>query len=264
MSRYDDRLADYVDVKERVRLFYAAYPEGRLCTAEVRVTREPDDVPRVWVHALAYRAPDDIHPGDGWSWMVLPGSTPYTKGSEIENTETSAWGRAIGALGIGIDKAIASADEVRAKSGDKPEQADDGGYMGKLQVGDRPSSDFALRQSPDGPVIGFRLIAKGGSLVRCRGALAVQLDAFREAAIGATVTVWGRLTDVPASKDPPRRGYQIIEADRVSVPGVGVLPTDATPSMSHAPTAADAISTGTELTEAESEAIWAGLSGDAA
>ena len=61
-------LSDYVDVKERVRLFLAQYPDGRLVTAKVRVTREPDDTPRVWVKAAAYRTADDPHPAIGWSW----------------------------------------------------------------------------------------------------------------------------------------------------------------------------------------------------
>ncbi|HXJ63843.1 MAG TPA: hypothetical protein VNN79_08825, partial [Actinomycetota bacterium] len=117
MSNYDDRLKDYVDVKERVRLFYETWPEGTIVTSKVKVTREPDDVPRVWVQAKAYRHDGDPLPAVGWSWLVLPGATPYTKGSEIENAETSAWGRAIGALGIGIDKSIASGDEVRNKQG---------------------------------------------------------------------------------------------------------------------------------------------------
>jgi hypothetical protein len=115
MSQYEDRLKDYIDVRQRIALFYAAHPEGRLVTGEVSLTREPDDVPRVMVQAFAYRSPDDGHPGVGHSWLVLPGTTPYTRGSEVENAETSAWGRAIAALGIGIDKSIASANEVANK-----------------------------------------------------------------------------------------------------------------------------------------------------
>lgn len=40
-------------------------------------------------------------------------STSYiNKTSYVENCETSAWGRALGNLGIGIDTSVASADEV--------------------------------------------------------------------------------------------------------------------------------------------------------
>ena len=92
----DDRLGGYVEVKDRIRLFYEKYPEGRLVTADVRWPAPDDDMPRVAVKAYAYRDPADVHPSVGWSWMVLPGSSSFTKGSELENTETSAWGRAIG------------------------------------------------------------------------------------------------------------------------------------------------------------------------
>lgn len=256
MSAYDDRLKDYVDVKTRVAEFYAKHPDGRLVTTDVRVSREPDDVPRVWVEAAAYRTPDDPLPGRGWDWMTLPGTTPYTRGSELANTETSAWGRAIGSLGIGIAKSIASADEVRAKSGADVTRADDGALIGTLEVGDRKSSDFELRQTPDGEVIGFRLRGqKGGILVRAHGPLAAQLAAFREAAVGATVTCWGEVSDETFT---PRGGkapvtYQVLAAERVSIPGVGVLPTDTTPEENEAPGAA------TGLTEADSEALWASI-----
>ncbi len=42
---------------------------------------------------------------------------PVNKTSHLENCETSAVGRCLGILGIGIDTAIASSDEVRAVSG---------------------------------------------------------------------------------------------------------------------------------------------------
>ena len=41
-----------------------------------------------------------------------PDSSFINKTSFIENCETSAWGRALGNFGIGIDESVASADEV--------------------------------------------------------------------------------------------------------------------------------------------------------
>lgn len=110
---------NYVEVKERVQEFYAVYPTGAVVTdAVIPIAKgEIDDMPRIMVRALAYRTPEDPHPGVGTSWMVLPGKTPYTNGSEVENCETSAWGRAIGAVGIKIDRGIATAQEIRAKAG---------------------------------------------------------------------------------------------------------------------------------------------------
>ena len=58
-----------------------------------------------WVmgSACAYRTPDDQRPGVGTAWELVPGTTNFTRGSEIQNLETSACGRAIGTLGIGIE-----------------------------------------------------------------------------------------------------------------------------------------------------------------
>lgn len=251
-GKYDDRLKDYVDVKERIGLFYAAHPEGRLVTAEVRATSEPDGVPRVWVMAQAYRTPDDPHPGTGWSWMVLPGSTPYTRGSELENVETSAWGRAIGALGLGIAAGIATGDEIRAKAAPPVERTDDGGLTGTVEVGDRASSDFQLRQTPEGSATGFRLRGdRGGILVECHGDLAEQLYGFRATAVGARVTVWGALSERAFTpKGKPEVRYQVLAADRLRLPEIGDLPSRATPE----PVAASQGAVG--LTEAESEALW--------
>lgn len=110
---------DYVEVKERIQVFYATYPTGSIVTDRVVpfAEGEIDGSPRIMVQAKAYRTPDDPHPGVGTSWMVLPGRTPYTNGSELENCETSAWGRAIAATGILVDRGIASAQEIRMKGG---------------------------------------------------------------------------------------------------------------------------------------------------
>lgn len=43
----------------------------------------------------------------------------------LENCETSAWGRALGNLGIGIDVAIASGDEMNVKIAHNPETLED-------------------------------------------------------------------------------------------------------------------------------------------
>jgi hypothetical protein len=69
----------------------------------------------VTVKAYAFRAADDERPGIGHSSLNIPGSTSFTKGSEIENAETSAWGRAIAALGFEVKRGLASAEEVRNK-----------------------------------------------------------------------------------------------------------------------------------------------------
>ena len=78
---------------------------------------------KTWIigRAYAYRTPEDPRPGIGTAWEVVPGMTPFTKYSEVQNVETSAWGRALAAIGIGIDKGVATWDEVnRTQVADRP------------------------------------------------------------------------------------------------------------------------------------------------
>ena len=105
-------LGDYVDVKERLRLFYAKYPDGCL-QFELLEVKDIAGKTVVIGRALAYRSPDDPRPGIGTAWELVPGSTPYTRGSELMNLETSCWGRAIGSLGIGLDRGIATMQEIQ-------------------------------------------------------------------------------------------------------------------------------------------------------
>ena len=102
----------YVQVVDRIKLFYARYPEGSL---QMGTPTFIDIGDKKWAmgRAYAYRTPDDPRPGVGTAWEIVPGTTNFTRGSEIQNLETSAWGRAIGSLGLGIDGSIATLDEIQ-------------------------------------------------------------------------------------------------------------------------------------------------------
>lgn len=105
--------ADYVEVADRIRAWYETYPNARIETEVLTLT---DKV--VVVKALVFRGEtaDEKPAGIGHSSMNIPGSTPYTRNSELENTETSAAGRALVMAGL-PSKKVASGDEIRAKSG---------------------------------------------------------------------------------------------------------------------------------------------------
>ena len=107
---------NYTDVAERIRLFYERFPEGRLTTVDWDIKPDLDGKTFVWVHAKAYRTPDDPLPGDGIAWEPVPGPTQFTRDSELMNAQTAAWGRAIVALGFETKK-IASKQEVQARNG---------------------------------------------------------------------------------------------------------------------------------------------------
>jgi hypothetical protein len=241
-ERREFDLGDYVQVKDRIAKFYELYGNGRLVTGEVRVSREPDDKPRVWVEAFAYRNPDDTLPGHGWSWMELPGTSSFTRGSELENTETSAWGRAIASLGILTDHSIASAQEVRDKS--QPAPANDGDApepipptpakyeeteellgritkAGTVKRGTASTYKLEARQTPDGYAVGFRLEVDGDRAipqVLCEGevghALVLAYDDVAEL-LGRRVTVKGRLYGVKA---PGRSTYTRLRVQEIQTP----------------------------------------------
>ena len=120
-------LDDYVDVGERIHSFYERFPEGRLQSYRDPYVLDIGGKAFVVYAAAAYRDPDDTHPGIGWAWEPVPGSTPYTRDSELMNAETSAWGRAIVSLGFETKKGrgLASRQEVRNRQ-DAPEKPSDG------------------------------------------------------------------------------------------------------------------------------------------
>lgn len=103
---------DYVDVAERMRLFYERYPTGSLKSGHEPRLVEAGGKAFIVYHAQAFRTPDDPRPADGWAWEPVPGPTQFTKDSELMNAETAAWGRAIVACGFETKK-VASRNEVQ-------------------------------------------------------------------------------------------------------------------------------------------------------
>jgi len=112
-----DWAQDYIPVNERIAKFIELYPEGSLRPLwpdePYRVLGEGETKWLVYA-ACAYRYPTDPAPGVGMCWEPVPGRTPYTRGSELAVAETSAWGRALAAIGIATNKSIASAEEVKS------------------------------------------------------------------------------------------------------------------------------------------------------
>lgn len=110
MSGHD--LSDYIEVPERIARFKEAHPDGSL-RGDYQVEQIGEDTLIVYT-ARAYRSPEDTHPGIGTASEPYPGRTPFTKGAELMNAETSAWGRAIAAIGIVASRKVATMQEVRA------------------------------------------------------------------------------------------------------------------------------------------------------
>lgn len=109
---------DYVDVAQRLRDMRAIYPDLTLQQVDMKfITFGGSD----WVvyTAAAYRDASDPRPGIGTAWEPIPGKTPYTRDSEVMVAETSAWGRALVAIGADTKNGIASANEVAARQAPK-------------------------------------------------------------------------------------------------------------------------------------------------
>jgi hypothetical protein len=116
-------LGTYNDVASRIADFREKHPDGSLQpldpTQPYRIETIGGQTFIVYV-AACYRTPDDIRPGIGTAQESYPGRTPYTKGSEVQNAETSAWGRAIvAALAADTRKGIASSEDVRNRQAEQ-------------------------------------------------------------------------------------------------------------------------------------------------
>ena len=107
---------DYAEVNQRVKAFRMLYPDGCIktemlsnengvcvCKAEVYSAYKVDK--------LTYARGANLL-STGYAYEK-ESSSYINKTSYIENCETSAVGRALGFLGIGIDTSIASAEEVQ-------------------------------------------------------------------------------------------------------------------------------------------------------
>jgi hypothetical protein len=105
-------ISDYVDVKTRIELLYKKFPEASIQFEYKGLMEGNPDF--IWGIAYVYRTPDDPRPATGTCSELAQGKTAFTRGSELANLETSAIGRAIGCLGIGLGKSMATKQEVNA------------------------------------------------------------------------------------------------------------------------------------------------------
>lgn len=99
---------EYVDVSERVKYFNATYTNGSIVT---NLIKDQDGV----VIMRTTVCPDSSKPERVFTGTAYEKENAnfINKTSYIENCETSAVGRALGMMGIGIESSIASADEVK-------------------------------------------------------------------------------------------------------------------------------------------------------
>lgn len=171
----------YIDVAARIAEFYDKYPDGSL-QMDPPEWVTVDGSTFIQARGYAYRTPDDQRPGVGHAWEIVPGKTPYTRGSELMNLETSVWGRCLASLGIATRQGIATTEEIasaqarqgttvettarsgplarqQAASASAPASEKQIGYLRKLMsqqgIGEHILSDFAKSE------LGFELPVAG-------------------------------------------------------------------------------------------------------
>src|SRR5215216_1893261 len=99
---------EYAPVAERIKLFYAAHPTGRIVTELVRLTSK-----QVVFRAEVYRdSAGTPVAAVGWA-REREGDGEVNTVACFENTETSAVGRALANLGFTASTKRPSAEEMR-------------------------------------------------------------------------------------------------------------------------------------------------------
>lgn len=100
-------LERYAPVARRITLFYERYPTGRIITALVE-----RDARAVIFRASVYRGAEDTHPAaTGWA-LEREGDGDVNAVACLENTETSAIGRALANLGFTASAERPSREEM--------------------------------------------------------------------------------------------------------------------------------------------------------
>ena len=118
LATMDIKGKDYVLVNERIKAFRMLYPEGFILT---ELVSNQDGVCIMRAKVGYYSDGGHVILGTGTAYEKET-SSYINKTSYIENCETSAVGRALGMLGLGIDMSVASAEEVQNAVSNQPKQ----------------------------------------------------------------------------------------------------------------------------------------------
>jgi len=144
-------LGDYVDVPTRLAMALKKFPDLRIQESQPHII-EVDAQKYVEISCTVWRDATDTLPVVAYCWEQIPGKTPYTRGSEMMNSSTSCLGRALGFLGMGIGKSIASRDEVQAAQSRQPTQL---AAVVPLHDVEMPFPDAPIREYPSSKQLGL-------------------------------------------------------------------------------------------------------------
>jgi hypothetical protein len=131
----NDRLANYVEVNERIHSFWAKHPNGRIHT---EIVSWQDGI--LVMRAMVWRDMNDPHPCAVGHTYEIEGSSHILKGSLIEVAETSVIGRALAVAGELVKRAVSSKEEVenaishQKELENEPDRSNDPAIKAKWQL----------------------------------------------------------------------------------------------------------------------------------
>jgi hypothetical protein len=143
-------LSEYVDVKTRLKQALALYPQLRIVEHRPEITQVGDQL-FIECSVTVSRDPDDPIPVTAYVFEPYPGKTSFTRNAEQMNGATSVLGRALGYMGLGIDKSIATSNEVLGR-----QQASEDNDRNKIVSVARPTPVLETRRDAPTSVMGPR------------------------------------------------------------------------------------------------------------
>jgi hypothetical protein len=184
-------LGDYVDVPTRLAMALAKFPELRIQESRPHII-EVEQQKYVEISCTVWRDANDTNPMVAYCWEQIPGKTPYTRGSEMMNASTSCLGRALGFLGMGIGKSIASRDEVQIAQSRQPTQL---ATVVPLHDVEMPFPDAPVQEYATPKQLGMmRALANGQNIKQD------DLKAYCSTVLGRQINATGDLTKRDVSK----------------------------------------------------------------
>jgi hypothetical protein len=187
-------LSEYVDVKTRLKQALALYPQLRIVEHRPEITQVGDQL-FIECSVTVSRDPDDPIPVTAYIFEPYPGKTSFTKNSEQANGATSVLGRALGYMGLGIDKSIASSNEVlgRQQASEPNYSTDDQGNVVSIA---RPTPVLDSPRATPTSVMGPRSKQIGEARLTARE----QTEASKPNGGGATANQIKMLTQMCAER----------------------------------------------------------------
>jgi hypothetical protein len=182
---------NYVDVPTRLAEALKRYPDLRIQETAAEVVTMPDGSTFYRCTITVWRDAADLIPSIATAAEPYPGKTPYTKNSEFMVGMTSALGRALGYMGFGISKSIASRNEIEARQDPKKPDA-------QIAPIRRETSSAHLKQASQKQVYFIKSLAKGAG--------------FDEAALHDYIAVTLNSDAVTLETLNPEQATQMIDA----------------------------------------------------